>query len=379
MNQLSPDERHRYARQLILPQLGAAGQERLGRARVLVIGAGGLGSPALLYLAGAGVGTIGIVDDDVVEASNLQRQVIHATSDVGRSKTASAAARVRDLNPHVEVIEHAVRLTSANALEIMDGYDLVLDGSDNFATRYLVSDAAEMLGKPVVWGAIFQFGGQVAVFHAGHGPTYRDLFPEPPGPGAVPSCAEGGVLGVLPGIIGTAMAGEAIKLITGIGEPLLGRLAVFDALEFSWRELSVQPDPGREPVVRLIDYEEFCGTASEGSENAGDPGTVSPAELARLLAEREAGRTDFDLIDVREPGEYDIVHIDGAALIPRERFFAGEVALDPSREVVLHCRTQVRSAAVRELLLGRGHRSVRYLEGGILGWVADVEPDKPTY
>ncbi|MCC2594110.1 molybdopterin-synthase adenylyltransferase MoeB [Tessaracoccus sp. OS52] len=376
--ELSRDELQRYSRQIMLPQLGLEGQRRLKEARVLVVGAGGLGSPALLYLAAAGVGTIGIVDDDVVDASNLQRQVIHQTSDVGRSKVASAAQKVRDLNPNATVIEQDGRLTSANALEVLGGYDLVLDGSDNFPTRYLVSDAAELLRQPCVWGAIFQFSGQVAVFHGGHGPTYRDVFPEPPEPGTVPSCAEGGVIGALPGLIGTAMANEAIKLVTGIGRSLLGRLVVLDALEFTWRELEIRPDPSREPVRELIDYDAWCGVSPAGATPS-QTDSVGPTELAALLADRSAGRADFDLIDVREPGEHEIVHIDGARLVPLGRLVAGEALLDPEREVVVHCRTDVRARQARELLLAAGHSHVRYLRGGVLAWVSEVEPHKPSY
>ncbi len=378
-NDLSRDELQRYSRQIMLHQLGSEGQRRLRSARVLVVGAGGLGSPALLYLAAAGVGTIGIVDDDVVDASNLHRQVIHGTSDVGRPKVASAAETVRDLNPGVEVVEHAGRLTSANALDVLAGYDLVLDGTDNFPTRYLVSDAAEMLGLPCVWGAIFQFAGQVAVFHAGHGPTYRDVFPEPPAPGTVPSCAEGGVIGVLPGLIGTAMANEAVKLITGMGRSLLGRLIVLDALDFTWRELTIKPDPRRAPATELIDYEEFCGVTRVTPPSADDPAAVDVAELASLLRARERGEADFDLIDVREPGEHEIVSIDGARLVPLGRFIAGDVQLDPSRDVVLHCKSDVRSRQARELLVAAGHPSVRYVAGGVLAWVREIEPHKPLY
>lgn len=375
---LTHEELLRYSRQIMLPQLGMAGQRRLRAARVLVVGAGGLGSPALLYLAGAGIGTIGIVDDDVVDASNLQRQVIHATADVGRPKVTSAAEKLRAMNPNVHVVEQHIRLTNANALEILADYDLVLDGADNFPTRYLVSDAAELLGLPVVWGAIFQFAGQLAVFDAVNGPTYRDVFPEPPPPGAVPSCAQGGVVGVLPGMLGAAMANEAVKVLSGIGRSLLGRLVVLDALDFSWRELDVHPDPNRVPVTGLIDYQTFCGLTADAAP-AADPDAVSAPHLAALLADRAAGVADFDLIDVREPGEHEIVHVDGARLVPQGMFVAGEVELAPERDVILMCRTDVRSRRVRDLLVAGGHPSVRYVTGGVLAWVADVEPDKPTY
>lgn len=376
--ELTREELGRYSRQIMLPQLGLAGQQRLRGASVLVMGAGGLGSPVLQYLAAAGVGRIGIVDDDVVDVSNLQRQVIHGTPDVGRPKVASAAEKVRQLNPGVVVDEHHVRLTSSNALEILGDYHLVVDGTDNFPTRYLVSDAAELLGIPCVWGAIFQFNGQVAVFHAGHGPTYRDVFPEPPAPGSVPSCAQGGVVGVLPGMVGTAMANEAIKLITGIGRSLLGRLLVLDALDLTWREITLKPDPARAPVTELIDYDAWCGVRP-GAAPPSDPDGLSATELASLLARRAAGMADFDLIDVREPGERDIVGIDGARLVPLREFVAGRVRLDPGRDVILTCRTDVRSRQARDLLLADGHPSVRYVTGGVLAWVAQVEPDKPTY
>lgn len=376
---LNREELQRYSRQIMLPQLGMAGQQRLHDARVLVVGAGGLGSPALLYLAGAGVGTIGIVDDDVVDATNLQRQVIHTTTDVGRSKVASAAEKVRALNPHVQVVEHDLRLTSANALEVMSGYDLVLDGADNFPTRYLVSDAAELLGLTVVWGAIFQFAGQLAVFDAAAGgPTYRDVFPEPPAPGTVPSCAQGGVVGVLPGMLGAAMAGEAVKQIAGIGRSMVGRLVVLDALDFSWRELEIKPDPTREPITELIDYQAFCGIVPDEAPQT-DPDAIPVAEFAEMLQSRAAGDFDFDFIDLREPGEYEIVHIDGARLVPQGRFANGDVELDPDRTVVLTCRTDVRSRQVRDVLVAAGHRSVRYLQGGVMAWVEEREPDKPVY
>lgn len=377
--ELTRNDLQRYSRQIMLPQLGIEGQRRLRSARVLVVGAGGLGSPALLYLAAAGVGTIGIVDDDEVDASNLHRQVIHGTSDLGRPKVTSAAETVRDINPDVTVVEHPGRLTSANALGVLAGYDLVLDGTDNFPTRYLVSDAAEILGLPCVWGAIFQFAGQVAVFHAGHGPTYRDVFPEPPAPGTVPSCAQGGVIGVLPGMIGTAMANEAIKLITGMGRSLLGRLVVLDALDFSWRELTIKPDPHRAPATELIDYDAFCGITPEVPPAADDDAAVAVAELEALLRARARGEADFDLIDVREPGEHAIVSIDGARLVPLGRFVAGDVELDPSRDVVLHCKSDVRSRQARDLLLAAGHPSVRYVAGGVLAWVREIEPHKPIY
>src|SRR3954451_21529069 len=281
---LTPEEVQRYSRHLIIPEVGMAGQLRLKNARVLVIGAGGLGSPALLYLAAAGVGTLGIVDDDVVEASNLQRQVIHGVSDVGRMKAESARSSIRELNPGVDVVLHQVRLDASNALEIFAGYDLILDGTDNFATRYLVNDAAALLGKPYVWGSILRFDGQVSVFWDAHGPNYRDLYPQAPPPGSVPSCAEGGVLGVLCAQIGSVMANEAVKLITGIGQTLLGRVLIFNALQMSWRELKVRKDPDAEPITRLVDYEAFCGVAPV-REVDGDH-AVDARTLSRMLADR---------------------------------------------------------------------------------------------
>ncbi|MBI4944248.1 MAG: molybdopterin-synthase adenylyltransferase MoeB, partial [Actinobacteria bacterium] len=316
---LSAAEMQRYSRHLILPDVGVTGQRRLKKARVLVVGAGGLGSPALLYLAAAGVGTIGVVDADVVDASNLQRQVVHGESDVGRPKVDSAADRVAEVNPHVTVVKHPVHLDSTNALDILRGYDLVLDGTDNFPTRYLVNDACAILGIPEVWGSIFRFDGQVSVFWAGHGPTYRDLFPEPPPPGAVPSCAEGGVLGVLCAAIGSVMATEAVKLVCGIGDSLVGRLMVFDALAMTWRTLNVRPNPALPPITALVDYDAFCGLLPEQTDGAAAvaAATIDVHALRDLLAARERGETDFVLVDVREPYEREIVTIPGAVSVPK--------------------------------------------------------------
>ena len=375
--ELDRDEKERYSRHLILPGFGEEAQRRLKNARVLVIGAGGLGSPALLYLAAAGAGTLGIVDDDTVDTSNLQRQVIHSVHDVGTSKARSARDSVHALNPLVDVILHEVRLDAQNALEIFAGYDLILDGTDNFATRYLVNDAAEILGKPYVWGSILRFDGQVSVFWGKHGPTYRDLYPEPPAPGSVPSCAEGGVLGVLCAQIGSVMVNEAIKLITGTGRPLLGRLLVFNALDMTWREVGLQRDPEREPVTELADYQAFCGLgASPQAEHV--PG-ISVAELARLLADRAAGRAEFDLLDVREPGEHSIVNIEGARLVPRARILAGEELPEAGRTVYVHCKSGGRSAEVTAFLRTAGYEHAFNVEGGILDWVRGVEPHKPVY
>ena len=349
--ELTAEELQRYSRHLIIPEVGTEGQRRLKNARVLVVGAGGLGSPVLLYLAAAGVGTLGIVDDDAVDASNLQRQVVHGTADVGRPKTASAADTVHGINTLVRVVEHRERLDASNALDIMAGYDLVLDGTDSFATRYLVSDATAILGKPCVWGSILRFDGQVTVFWAGNGPTYRDLHPEPPLPGTVPSCAEGGVFGALCGQIGSAMAAEAIKLLTGTGEPLLGRVLVLDALAMRWREVGLRPDPEAvRPVGLLPDYAEFCGAPAERELPA-----LDAAELARLLVARAAGETEFLLVDVREAGEAAIVSIDGAVLVPRGELLSGETELPRGVPVVLHCKSGARSGEVLGYLLDRGY------------------------
>ncbi|WP_026553387.1 molybdopterin-synthase adenylyltransferase MoeB [Arthrobacter sp. H20] len=374
--ELSREETERYSRHLIIPGFGLEAQHRLKNSRVLVIGAGGLGSPALLYLAAAGIGTIGIVDDDVVDVSNLQRQIIHGVSNVGQSKAESAAQSIAELNPLVTVRRHEVRLDNSNALEIFAGYDLILDGTDNFATRYLVSDAAEMLGKPYVWGSILRFEGQVSVFWAKHGPSYRDLYPDAPPPGSVPSCAEGGVLGVLCAQIGSVMVNEAIKLITGTGVSLLGRVLIFDALEMTWREVRVRRDPEAQPVTELIDYQEFCGLPGEP---AGAVPSVSVHELERLLRERASGGLDFDLIDVREPGEHEIVSIDGATLMPRNSVLTGEQRVSTDKDVYVHCKAGSRSADVVQHLRSAGHSRVYNVDGGILEWVREIEPDKPVY
>jgi sulfur-carrier protein adenylyltransferase/sulfurtransferase len=378
---LTPEEVQRYSRHLIIPEVGMAGQLRLKNARVLVIGAGGLGSPALLYLAAAGVGTLGIVDDDVVEASNLQRQVIHGVSDVGRTKAESARSSIRELNPGVDVVLHQVRLDASNALEIFAGYDLILDGTDNFATRYLVNDAAALLGKPYVWGSILRFDGQVSVFWEAHGPNYRDLYPQAPPPGSVPSCAEGGVLGVLCAQIGAVMANEAVKLITGIGRPLLGRVLIFDALAMTWRELRVRKDPEAAPISALGDYEAFCGLAPADDDGGQAVPAVTAKELAGMLASRQAGQARFELIDVREPGEYGIVNIPGARLLPQGRILSGELLSELPRDgdIVLHCKSGARSAAVLAYLQQQGFARVKHLEGGILEWIRQVEPAKPAY
>jgi molybdopterin/thiamine biosynthesis adenylyltransferase/rhodanese-related sulfurtransferase len=376
---LTADEVERYSRHLIIPEIGALGQRRLKNAKVLVIGAGGLGSPALLYLAAAGVGTLGIIDDDDVDLSNLQRQVIHGVADVGRPKIESARDAIAALNPLVDVRLHNVRLDSSNALELFAGYDLILDGADNFATRYLVNDAAAILGKPYVWGSIFRFDGQVSVFWEKHGPTYRDLYPEAPPAGSVPSCGEGGVFGMLCAAVGSLMVTEAVKLITGVGRSLLGRVALFDALGGSWREIRVSKDPAAEPIKELADYEAFCGIAP--AEQADTEHSVTAAQLATMLASRKAGLKDFELVDVREAGEYDIVRIDGATLIPQGRILAGEAwdELPQDRDIVFHCKAGTRSANVLAAARQAGYQRVSHLDGGILAWVREVEPHKPVY
>lgn len=390
--QLTVEEMRRYSRHLILPDIGVTGQCRLKAARVLVVGAGGLGSPVLLYLAAAGVGTIGIVDADQVDDTNLQRQVVHGQSDVGRPKVDSARDRIAEVNPHVQVRTHPLLLDSGNALDLIRDYDLVLDGTDNFPTRYLISDACEILGLPEVWGSIYRFDGQVSVFWAGHGPTYRDLFPEPPPPGAVPSCAEGGVLGVACASIGSVMASEAVKVICGIGDPLVGRLLVLDALGMTWRTLQVRPAPDRAPVRSLVDYEAFCGlpAAGDGARGAAGPAggdglgegaTVDVHALKAMLDARGRGETDFVLVDVREPYEREIVTIPGAVWVPAALFDTGEALaqLPAGRRIVLHCKSGARSARALLALHGAGHADAVHVAGGVLAWVREIEPGKPTY
>ncbi|MFF2315583.1 molybdopterin-synthase adenylyltransferase MoeB [Arthrobacter sp. NPDC058097] len=376
---LSTEEVERYSRHLIIPEIGALGQRRLKNARVLVIGAGGLGAPALLYLAAAGVGTIGIIDDDAVDLSNLQRQVIHGVHDVGRPKIESARDAIAELNPLVDVRLHNARLDASNALELFAGYDLILDGADNFATRYLVNDAAAILGKPYVWGSIFRFDGQVSVFWEQQGPTYRDLYPEAPPAGSVPSCGEGGVFGMLCAAVGSLMVTEAVKLITGVGRSLLGRVALYDALGGSWREIRVSKDPDAPRITELTDYESFCGIAPEATSDTEH--TVTATQLATMLASRKAGLKDFDLVDVRESGEHDIVRIDGSVLIPQGRILSGEAwgELPQDKDIVFHCKAGTRSAAVLAAARKAGYQRVSHLDGGILAWVRDVEPQKPVY
>jgi adenylyltransferase/sulfurtransferase len=376
---LTAAEVERYSRHIIIPEIGVVGQRRLKHARVLVIGAGGLGSPVLLYLAAAGVGTIGIVDDDVVDLSNLQRQVIHGVSDVGLSKLESASAAVAELNPLVTIRRHDLRLDSTNALAIFADYDLIVDGSDNFATRYLVSDAAAILGKPCVWGSIYRFDGQVSVFWERHGPTYRDLYPEAPPAESVSTCGEGGVFGMLCGVIGATMVSEAVKLITGVGRTLVGRVLVFNALSASWREFTVHKDPTSETITALDDYEAFCGTSVLHPITADD--NVLSHELAAMLERREHGRSDFDLIDVREPGEHELVAIPGSRLIPLGRILSGAALPDipREREVILYCKAGSRSAEALSELRSHGYTRVKHLVGGVLNWISEIDPSAPRY
>ncbi|MCG7432103.1 molybdopterin-synthase adenylyltransferase MoeB [Kocuria indica] len=382
---LSREELERYSRHLTLPQLGEEGQRRLKNARVLVIGAGGLGAPTLQYLAAAGVGTIGVVDDDVVSVSNLQRQVVHGMADIGRPKVDSAADAVARLNPLVTVHRHPERLSTDNALEIFSGYDLVMDGADNFGTRFLVSDAAELTGIPVVWGSILRFDGQVSVFWSGHGPVYRDLFPEAPAPGQVPSCAEGGVLGMLPATIGSVMVTEALKLITGIGRPLLGRVLIHDALAQTWRELTVLPDPHRPPVTDLSQVALACGLPSDDDAAPAPHETVTAPELAELLTARSLGETSFTLVDVREDWERNLVAIPGSVHVPLQDVLdRGVTALPDEAEgtVILHCKAGARSAQALAALrrdYALREDTVKHLDGGVLAWIDRVDPALPRY
>jgi molybdopterin/thiamine biosynthesis adenylyltransferase/rhodanese-related sulfurtransferase len=379
--ELTREEVARYSRHLIIPDLGVEGQKRLKNARVLVIGAGGLGSPALLYLAAAGVGTIGIVEFDVVDESNLQRQIIHGQSDIGRSKAQSARDSIREINPLVDVRLHELRLEPKNAVNLFRQYDLILDGTDNFATRYLVNDAAVLAGKPYVWGSIYRFEGQVSVFWEdapnGLGLNYRDLYPEPPPAGMVPSCAEGGVLGILCASIASVMGTEAIKLITGIGEPLLGRLMVYDALDMSYRTIQIRKDPETVQITELIDYEEFCGVVSDEAAAASTDSTVTPRELRELL---DSGNKAA-VIDVREPVEWDINHIDGAQLVPKSTIDSGEglAKLPQDRILVLYCKTGVRSADALAAVKKAGFADAKHLQGGIVAWAKQLEPDMVMY
>jgi sulfur-carrier protein adenylyltransferase/sulfurtransferase len=389
-DELTIDEVRRYSRHLIIPDVGMAGQKRLKNAKVLVIGAGGLGSPALLYLAAAGVGTIGIAEFDEVDESNLQRQIIHQQSDIGKSKAQSARESVLETNPYVNVVLHEERLDNDNVMRVFEGYDLIVDGTDNFATRYMVNDAAYFLGIPYVWGSIYRFDGQASVFAptlAEDAPCYRCLYPEPPPPGMVPSCAEGGVLGVLCASIGSIQVNEAIKLITGIGDPAVGQLVIYDALELSWRKLKVRKDPhcalcGEDPTVTgLIDYETFCGAVSEEAAEAAAGSTISVVQLEHMLKERAEGTRDFVLIDVREPNEFEINKIPGAVLIPKGDFLNGTALeqLPADKQIVMHCKTGVRSAETLAIVKGAGYADAVHVGGGVSAWVNQIDPSQPSY
>jgi sulfur-carrier protein adenylyltransferase/sulfurtransferase len=385
--ELTIDEVRRYSRHLIIPDVGMAGQKRLKNSRVLVIGAGGLGSPALMYLAAAGVGTLGIVEFDEVDESNLQRQVIHGQSDIGKSKAVSARETIGEINPLVNVVVHNERLDNDNVMQIFADYDLIVDGTDNFATRYMVNDAAVLLGKPYVWGSIFRFDGQASVFWAEHGPCYRCLYPEPPPPGMVPSCAEGGVLGVLCASIGSIQVNEAIKLLTGIGEPALGSLVVYDALELEYRKLAVRKDPncaicGENPTVtELIDYDTFCGAISDEAADAVADSTISVLQLEGWLKERTEGSRDFVLVDVREPNEREINEIPGSVLIPKGDFLTGEALqqLPQDKQAVFYCKVGGRSAEVLAVAKGAGFSDAVHVGGGVAAWVNQVDPSQPAY
>jgi sulfur-carrier protein adenylyltransferase/sulfurtransferase len=380
---LSIEEVRRYSRHLIIPDVAMDGQKRLKNAKVLCIGAGGLGSPALMYLAAAGVGTLGIVEFDVVDESNLQRQIIHGQSDIGRSKAESARDSVQEINPLIQVNIHEERLDSSNVMGLFAQYDLIVDGTDNFATRYLVNDACVLLGKPYVWGSIYRFDGQAAVFWAEHGPCYRCLYPEPPPPGMVPSCAEGGVLGVLCASVGSMQVTEAIKLITGIGEPLLGSVMVYDALDMNYRKIRVRKDPncavcGENPTVtELIDYEAFCGVVSEEAQEAAAGSTITAQELKELL---DSDKPTY-LVDVREPAEWEIVRIPGATLIPKDEILRGDAlaTLPLDKQIVMYCKTGVRSAETLAAVKNAGFRDAVHVQGGVTAWVNQIDPSLPSY
>ncbi|MAS55486.1 adenylyltransferase/sulfurtransferase MoeZ [Nocardioides sp.] len=398
-DELTIDEVRRYSRHLIIPDVGMTGQKRLKNAKVLVIGAGGLGSPALLYLAAAGVGTIGIAEFDEVDESNLQRQIIHGQSDIGRPKAESARDSIKEANPYVDVVVHNERLDNDNVMSVFEGYDLIVDGTDNFATRYMVNDAAYFLKIPYVWGSIYRFDGQASVFwpHATdengesvQAPCYRCLYPEPPPPGMVPSCAEGGVLGVLCASIGSIQVNEAIKVLTGVGDPAVGRLVIYEALELEWRKLKVRKDPncalcGENPTVtELIDYDAFCGAISEEAADAAAGSTISVTQLEHMLKEREEGTRDFVLVDVREPNEYEINKIPGSVLIPKGDFLNGSAleqlpSVDSGKQIVMHCKSGVRSAETLAIVQGAGYDEAVHVGGGIVAWVNQIDPSQPSY
>jgi len=381
---LTVDEVRRYSRHLIIPDVAMAGQQRLMNAKVLCVGAGGLGSPALMYLAAAGVGTIGIVEFDTVDESNLQRQIIHGQSDIGKSKANSAKEKILEINPNVKVITHELRLDVTNVKDIFSQYDIIVDGTDNFATRYLVNDACVLLKKPYVWGSIYRFDGQASVFWAEYGPCYRCLYPEPPPPGMVPSCAEGGVLGVLCATIGSIQTTEAIKVITGIGEPMVGSLMVYDALEMSFRKVKIRKDPkcpicSENPSQKelLPDYEAFCGVLSTAAEMAVTGSTISVSELKEKIDKKD----DFLLIDVREPSEFEIVRIPGSVLIPKQGFLDGSAlaGLPQNKPIILHCKSGVRSAECLAILKNAGFADATHVQGGVIAWAKQIDTALPVY
>jgi len=381
---LTVDEVRRYSRHLIIPDVAMAGQQRLMNAKVLCVGAGGLGSPALMYLAAAGIGTLGIVEFDTVDESNLQRQIIHGQSDIGKSKSQSAKEKISEINPYVNVVTHEVRLDVTNVKEIFSQYDIIVDGTDNFATRYLVNDACVLLKKPYVWGSIYRFDGQASVFWAEYGPCYRCLYPEPPPPGMVPSCAEGGVLGVLCATIGSIQTTEAIKVITGVGDPLIGSLMIYDALEMSFRKVKIRKDPNcplcsEKPTQTelLPDYEAFCGVLSDAAEVAVKDSTISVAELKSKIDNNES----FYLIDVREPSEFEIVRIPGSHLIPKQGFLDGTALADlpQDKPIILHCKSGVRSAECLAILKGAGFADASHVSGGVIAWAKQIDTTLPVY
>lgn len=381
---LTIDEVRRYSRHLIIPDVAMAGQQRLMNAKVLCVGAGGLGSPALMYLAAAGIGTLGIVEFDTVDESNLQRQIIHGQSDIGKSKAQSAKAKIAEINPYVNVVTHEVRLDNSNVMEIFSQYDIIVDGTDNFATRYLVNDACVLLKKPYVWGSIYRFDGQASVFWAEYGPCYRCLYPEPPPPGMVPSCAEGGVLGVLCATIGSIQTTEAIKVITGVGDLMIGSLIIYDALEMSFRKIKVRKDPNcplcsdnPTQTELLPDYEAFCGVLSDAAEVAVKDSTITVTELAAKIS----GNDNFYLVDVREPSEFEIVRIPGSHLIPKQGFLDGTVlaTMPQDKPIVLHCKSGVRSAECLAILKGAGFSDATHVAGGVIAWAKQIDKSLPVY
>jgi adenylyltransferase/sulfurtransferase len=381
---LSVDEVRRYSRHLIIPDVAMAGQQRMMNAKVLCVGAGGLGSPALMYLAAAGIGTLGIVEFDTVDESNLQRQIIHGQSDIGKSKAQSAMEKIAEINPYVNVITHETRLDNSNVMEIFAQYDIIVDGTDNFATRYLVNDACVLLKKPYVWGSIYRFDGQASVFWAEYGPCYRCLYPEPPPPGMVPSCAEGGVLGVLCATIGSIQTTEAIKVLTGIGEPLVGSLMVYDALDMTFRKIKVRKDPNcpicsekPKQTVLLPDYEAFCGVLSDAAQEASTGSTITVQELKSKID----GHEDYYLIDVREPSEFEIVRIPTSHLIPKQGFIDGSVlsTLPQDKPIILHCKSGVRSAECLAILKSAGFADASHVSGGVVAWAKQIDTSLPVY